>query len=206
MKGKKRKIKKNFHNRLIYFFVTIGILVALAVGVYAFGTFNPSYFGHSAGEIAAPAGCTAGQVLQYNGTSFVCGSGGAGGGACPSGMTTSYTYANEGEDTSSQVRTLTRTTSPAFPLPPGANCYTAEWWSDCDTPGGPRVIRTSEWLSQVATQYGYVDTCGNGIDMGTVYSCSASESRTCHDIKGSISSLSDYEVVCKRRATLKCIE
>jgi hypothetical protein len=88
MKEKKRGLKKFSNNRLLYFFVTILIVAVLAVGVYAYGTSNPSIFGHSYGEIGAPAGCSAGQVLQYNGTNFVCGSG-AGGGV-PSGTLQGY--------------------------------------------------------------------------------------------------------------------
>jgi|WetSurMetagenome_2_1015567.scaffolds.fasta_scaffold580921_2 hypothetical protein len=58
---KKRGMKKKVHssNRIIYFFVTLGILIAVAVGVYAYGTSNPAAFGHSGSEIAVDnAFCT----------------------------------------------------------------------------------------------------------------------------------------------------
>jgi hypothetical protein len=185
MKGKKRKIKKNSNNRLMYFFVTIGILVALAVGVYAFGTFNPSSFGHSLGELAAPAGCIAGQILQYNGTSFVCGSGGSGS-ACPSGMTASYSYVNEGEDSYAKVSVS------------GETSHTTNVFGT-DTCGG-----------DVNNLYSGPDFSTPTMDHGLI--CNAAASVSCRDIwrfrpcSGCDYYYSANDYVCKRRATLKCVE
>jgi len=50
MKKKKELVIKIDH-KLLYTFVVLGILVLIAVGVYAYGTSNPSTFGHSPSEI-----------------------------------------------------------------------------------------------------------------------------------------------------------
>jgi hypothetical protein len=71
-KGRGIQIKINFTNRWLYTFIAIGILAIVGVGVYAYGTSNPSTFGHSIGELAAPSGCLAGQFLKYDGTNWVC--------------------------------------------------------------------------------------------------------------------------------------
>jgi|WetSurMetagenome_2_1015567.scaffolds.fasta_scaffold21883_8 hypothetical protein len=193
MKYKKRKIKKNFNNRLIYFFVTLGILVALAFGVYAFGTFNPSSFGHSLGELAAPSGCTAGQLLQYNGTSFVCGSG-AGGSACPSGMTASYSYVNAGEDGSVAYGPVDSgmgcgsSSNPTF-----ANSESA----GADTCNGDKSLNA--WYTPSTSIW-------------TGSACVESASFYCRDIvlfRDPISHCYFYnyrDFNCKRRATLTCVE
>jgi len=57
-KKKELTIKINFSNRLLYTFIVLGILVLVAVGVYAYGTSNPSTFGHSTGEIDFSGGFT----------------------------------------------------------------------------------------------------------------------------------------------------
>ncbi len=49
MVKKKRGI--DLSNKLIYTFVVLSILALIAAGVYAYGTNNPSNFGHSIGEI-----------------------------------------------------------------------------------------------------------------------------------------------------------
>jgi hypothetical protein len=74
MKKKARQIniKINFTNRWLYTLIAIGILAIIGVGIYAYGTNNPSVFGHSASELAPPTGCTSGQLLQYNGNTWVC--------------------------------------------------------------------------------------------------------------------------------------
>lgn len=50
-RGLKINIKINLTNRWLYTFMAIGILAIISVGVYAYGTSNPSTFGHSSGEI-----------------------------------------------------------------------------------------------------------------------------------------------------------
>jgi len=71
-KKRGRKIQINFTNRWLYTFIAIGILAAVGIGVYAYGTSNPPVFGHSMGELAAPSGCVSNQVLQWSGTSWTC--------------------------------------------------------------------------------------------------------------------------------------
>lgn len=72
-KGKmKLKTKVKSSNRLVYFLVTLGILVLVGVGVYAYGTTNPAAFGHTMGEMAPPSPCTANQYLQFDGTNWKC--------------------------------------------------------------------------------------------------------------------------------------
>ena len=44
-------INFNLSNRAVYTLVTFLIIIIVGVGVYAFGTSNPSVFGHSVGEI-----------------------------------------------------------------------------------------------------------------------------------------------------------
>ena len=51
MVNKTIKIKLNVSNKLIYAIVTVFIIAAISVGVYAFNTNNPQEFGHSVGEI-----------------------------------------------------------------------------------------------------------------------------------------------------------
>ena len=50
------KIQINFSNKLVYFILTLIIILGLGIGVYAFGTSNPSVFGHSAGEVQVNVG------------------------------------------------------------------------------------------------------------------------------------------------------
>ena len=50
-KMKKREIEINFTNHWLYALIVIGILAAVGIGVYAYGTSSPSVFGHSSGEI-----------------------------------------------------------------------------------------------------------------------------------------------------------
>jgi hypothetical protein len=96
MKGKRMKKKVHNSNRLIYFFVTLGILIAVAIGVYALSAGVKPNPGHLISEIAPPVGCVAGQFLQFDGTNWTCAS--SGGSVCPTGMIPSYSYTNDGED------------------------------------------------------------------------------------------------------------
>jgi len=58
MQKRRISIKINFSNRWLYTFMIIGILATVTVGVYAFGTNNPSVFGHSSEEIDFSRGIT----------------------------------------------------------------------------------------------------------------------------------------------------
>ncbi len=86
---KKRGIKIYFTNRWLYTFIVIGILIAIGVGVYAYGTSNPAVFGHSIGELAPPTGCASGQYLQYSGGVWVCTNIAT---SCPTGWTDTGTF------------------------------------------------------------------------------------------------------------------
>jgi hypothetical protein len=65
MRNKKRgrivNIKINFSNRWLYFLVTLGILIVVAIGVYAYT--SPNGIGHDITEIEP---CADGQVLVTN--------------------------------------------------------------------------------------------------------------------------------------------
>lgn len=62
----------NISNKLFYTIVFVIALVLIGVGVYAYGTSSPTTFGHSTNEIAAPSGCSSGQVLSWTGSSWTC--------------------------------------------------------------------------------------------------------------------------------------
>jgi hypothetical protein len=73
-KGKRQiNIKINFTNRWLYTLIAVGVLVIMGVGVYAASSLltpgvapNP---GHPISQTSPPSSCSAGQVLQWNGTS-----------------------------------------------------------------------------------------------------------------------------------------
>ncbi|OGI11994.1 hypothetical protein A3K64_00060 [Candidatus Micrarchaeota archaeon RBG_16_36_9] len=92
-KGKQRaKLQINFTNRWLYTFITVFLLAAVSVGVYAYGTNSPTTFGHSAGELAPPTGCASGQFMQWDGSAFVCAVPSTLLTDCPSGYTAQITY------------------------------------------------------------------------------------------------------------------
>ena len=87
---KKRGRNVNIHislsNRWLYTLIAIGLIAVFGVIVYAYGTSNPSTFGHSIGELAPPSECTSGQVLVWNQTSgWTCTDFPAGGDYCSDG-------------------------------------------------------------------------------------------------------------------------
>jgi uncharacterized protein (UPF0333 family) len=45
------KLQINISNKAIYSMLILVIIIVLGIGVYAFGTKNPSVFGHSSGEV-----------------------------------------------------------------------------------------------------------------------------------------------------------
>jgi hypothetical protein len=75
MKKKKRGKKINIHvninlsNRWFYTIIIIGILAIIGIGVYAYGTSNPSIFGHSLNELER---CAEGQTLIVNESTWIC--------------------------------------------------------------------------------------------------------------------------------------
>jgi len=69
-RGRSLKINITLSNRWLYTLILIGILTAIGVGVYAYGTSNPSSFGHSISELAP---CAEGQILKTTGGVWTCG-------------------------------------------------------------------------------------------------------------------------------------
>ena len=62
-----KRVNINLSNRILYSLITIGILILLGIGVFAYGTSNPPVFGHSAGEIdGLPAAIPPGAVMAFN--------------------------------------------------------------------------------------------------------------------------------------------
>ncbi len=62
------KFHINFTNRWLYTLITIIVVLALGVGVYAYGTNDPLTFGHSAGEVEGGGGLWAlsGSDIYYD--------------------------------------------------------------------------------------------------------------------------------------------
>jgi hypothetical protein len=70
-RGKGLKIKTRFSNRLLYTFITLGILILVAGGVYAYqltGTATPSTMGHTSNEIDFSTGASSALFSTYHGT------------------------------------------------------------------------------------------------------------------------------------------
>jgi len=55
--NKRRVIKISLSNKLFYSLIAVFAVLVLGIGVYAYGTSNPSTFGHSISEIDPPAYC-----------------------------------------------------------------------------------------------------------------------------------------------------
>jgi hypothetical protein len=72
MQKKKREMFRNISNKFAYTIIALCIVILLAIGVYAYGTNNPSVFGHSIGELAPPTSCAANQVLTWTGSAWSC--------------------------------------------------------------------------------------------------------------------------------------
>ena len=76
---KKRGLNIHIHltNRWLYTLIAIGILAAIGIGVYAYGTANPAVFGHSYNELQP---CSGTQILKMNGAgAWACGTDTTGG-------------------------------------------------------------------------------------------------------------------------------
>jgi len=86
MRKKKRgiEIKIKLSNRWLYFLVVIGILLIVGIGVWAYGTSDPSTFGHTASEISGL------EDLSIE--------------VCPSGTSIVYDYVNGDEDTTEFIK------------------------------------------------------------------------------------------------------
>lgn len=70
MKKKKGiEIKINFSKKWFYTLIAIAVLAIIGIGVYAYGTSDPSTFGHSLGEIET---CAEGETLQVVDGEWAC--------------------------------------------------------------------------------------------------------------------------------------
>jgi hypothetical protein len=63
-----RKIQINISNKVFYAFVTLGVLIILSVATYAYGTFSPTVFGHSGGELDLGVNNIGYQVVRVSNT------------------------------------------------------------------------------------------------------------------------------------------
>ena len=70
-------VKINFGKKDFVWIGLFVILISVGFGI-AFGGTVPSEMGHSAGELAAPVGCSSGHSLIWDGSSWDCGLGAAG--------------------------------------------------------------------------------------------------------------------------------
>jgi hypothetical protein len=68
-KKNKREIKIILSNRWLYTLIALGVLAVIAVGVWAYGTSNPSVFGHSIGELEL---CAEGQTIKVVNGTWTC--------------------------------------------------------------------------------------------------------------------------------------
>jgi len=66
-------MKQNTSNRGIYFLITLGIIIALSVGVYALTAGTTPNPGHAISEMGVPTGCGSASALMWDGSSIVCG-------------------------------------------------------------------------------------------------------------------------------------
>mgnify|MGYP001593691449 CR=1 FL=1 len=65
----KKRVKFKFQKKLTYTLLAMFVIVAVAIGINAYGTNNPSVLGHTFGELTPPTGCAAGQLIKYTGGS-----------------------------------------------------------------------------------------------------------------------------------------
>ncbi len=59
-------------NKLLYLFVIIGIVSAIAFSTYALTPGVAPNPGHLFNEISVPSGCTAGEAVSWNGNTLTC--------------------------------------------------------------------------------------------------------------------------------------
>ena len=59
-------------NKVAYTLIAVLAILTISLVVYAFGGNNPSYVGHTFSEIEPPSGCSAGQILSWDGSNWVC--------------------------------------------------------------------------------------------------------------------------------------
>lgn len=72
MKKRGKKLQIVFSNRWLYSLITLGIIVILAAGIYALTAGTTPNPGHSISEMGVPSGCTAGQVVSWDGSNLIC--------------------------------------------------------------------------------------------------------------------------------------
>jgi hypothetical protein len=111
MRGEKRglKAKAKFSNRFIYSLIAFAVLISVSIGVYALTPGTAPNPGHDISSISPPAGCTANQYLQFDGTNWKCSTvtiPSAGTSSQWTGTTSIYFNGNVGIGTASPVSTL----------------------------------------------------------------------------------------------------
>ena len=82
-------VRIDISNKALFVYGSLFLLIVFVGVAYAFGGNQPSVMGHSLGEINLPS-CVAGEVLEFDGTNWVCGTA-AGGGSGVEMVTGSYT-------------------------------------------------------------------------------------------------------------------
>ena len=63
---KRVNININFSNKFVYTFISFTIVLLIVMSVFAFGTSNPSTFGHSAGELDLSSGVSGNSIFNDN--------------------------------------------------------------------------------------------------------------------------------------------
>ncbi len=103
-RGKSLRININLSNRWLYTLILIGVLIAVAIGVYA-ATYSPSGAGHPYTEIST---CGANEILKMNsaGNAWECSGAGGGSQWITSGNNIYYSTGNVGIGTSNPTSRL----------------------------------------------------------------------------------------------------
>ena len=71
-RGREKRIKIRLSDRLSYTLILIGILAIVGVGVYALAPGVIPNPGHNISQVSVPSPCSSGQILSYNGNTWVC--------------------------------------------------------------------------------------------------------------------------------------
>lgn len=200
---KKRKNKKIiFSNRWLYTFIALGILAVIGVGVYAYGTSNPSTFGHSAGELVLTdagkisstttgayskgqiCGASNTQCLNFNNNGWVYMSDTAGSVYGGQGLAAEQLWAQ----TQLCLAGDCRTSWPSIPTNPSfGTVYTNNWFRSTgdsgwysETYGGGWYMADPTWIRSYGSKNVYINSflrADGGIASGDVASPGAGNIR-----------------------------
>jgi len=154
-----KKVIINLSNRTFYTLISIGVLVLLGVGVYAFGTNDPSVFGHSIGEIDWNSGVISNlaiNTITLSGQAISSWSEISGGGGC---------YTSYKSDCSGDDCCITGFTNEGS-VGDWGHCIYANYW-----PGGSYGSAYSNFLPPSTAN---LDNCGGSMSLqihGTAHIC-----------------------------------